>query len=570
MARFLLWLLMPLYMWGVTISENTTLSEDMVYNEDVIVNGAILNLNGFNMTVNGDLNISGANARLQMTMSQDKLVVTGDLIFAGASTYQDLTNGVIELAGNFYQKGVTKIYDCGWNCTGSGLDNVRYGANNAYSFYPTDNHKVILNGSSKQIVSFEAPNYSRFNHLEIQNSSSDGVVFEQLNIVGEWKRNNHNVMITDIRNFTLTENYTIPNDVEVIGGIVNLNGFTLTVNGNLKFKDDNCRLQMKKADDKLIVTGNLTFNGASTYQDLTNGVIELAGNFYQKGVTKTYSCGWNCTGSGLDNVRYGANNAYSLYPTENHKVILNGDSLQRVNFEAPEHSRFANLEISNDNVIFDLEADKKVSVIDGLYLDESLYNSTYKNNEFITYGRYRDIHKTYMTLYRGLNLIALPIKQTLTKSQINTIFSDQNISHVLKYDSDSKKWQGFGNNEVARKKIADNNVGELSSIKAGEGFYVKAESEVELKFPRDEGYGMEHINIDELSSGWHLVGSNKVIQVDELLKKNSNIKVIRKKQDGKDVYWSLDEDIQDEYRRRGIEMMEDNNVSNDAFWVYVD
>ena len=86
MARILLWLLMPLYMWGVTITQDTTLDSDVVYNEDVIIQGAVLNLNYHTMTVNGDLNITGAYARLQMTKSTDKLIVKGNLTFAGAST----------------------------------------------------------------------------------------------------------------------------------------------------------------------------------------------------------------------------------------------------------------------------------------------------------------------------------------------------------------------------------------------------------------------------------------------------------------------------------------------------
>jgi len=558
MARFLLWLLMPLYMWGVTITEDTTLSEDTVYNEDVIVEGVSLNLNGFTMTVNGDLNISGANARLQMTMSQDKLVVTDDLTFSGASTAKYLTNGVIELAGNFYQKGVgadARAKDGRWyNAT-----------DNAYSFYPTEKHKVILNGSSKQIVDFEASNYSRFNHLEIQNTSSDGVIFEQLSVVGEWKRNDNHVQIDDIRNLILTEDYTISNDVDVIGGALNLNGFTLTINGSLKFTNANSRLKMLKADDKLIVKRDLTFSGASTAKYLTNGVIELAGNFYQKGV--------GADARAKDGRWYNAtDNAYSFYPTENHKIILNGDSLQRVSFEAPDYSRFANLEITNNNVIFDLEAGKKVSVVNNLYLDESLYNSTYKNHEFLTYAHYRDIHKTYITLHSGLNLVALPVKQTITESQINSIFSDQNISYVLKYDNDTKKWYGFGNNEISRKKMIDHNVAKLTTIKAGEGFFVKTKSEVELGFPRDDiGYSFyDTINTEALSSGWNLLGTNQTINLEELLTKRANIKIIRNYKDGKYEYLSEDSDIVDEFSHMDISKIEDTNVTNSGFWVYID
>ena len=317
---------------------------------------------------------------------------------------------------------------------------------------------------------------------------------------------------------------------------------------------------MKKSDDKLIVTGDLTFAGASTEGYLTNGVIELAGNFYQKGTNGSYYSLYSDRGNHIN----------SFYPTENHKVILNGNSQQRVSFEAPDSSRFMNLEIPNEDVIFDLEAGKKVKVVNDLYLDENLYNSTYKNNEYITFGRYRDIHTTYMTIYRGLNLVALPVKKTITKNQIKTIFSDPKISHVLKYDSNSKKWQGFGNNKVARKKIADNNVAELTNIKAGEGFFVKAEGEVELKFPRDNGYGIENMKIDELTSGWHLVGSNKIVKINTLLEKNRDIKLIRTYKDGKVSFWSNDEDIKDAYRRREIPKFEENNTTNSGYWLLVE
>ena len=563
LKKQLLWLLlMPFYLWGVTITEDTTLSEDMTYNEDVIIDGAVLSLNYHTLTVNGDLNITGAYARLQMTKSTDKLIVKGDLTFGGASTYGDLTDGVIELSGNFYQIG--NDYDR--NHKSTTCCDQRYESDNEYAFYPTDNHKVVLNGNSKQIVDFESPNHSRFNHLEIENSSSEGILFEQLSVVGEWIRNGNSVTITDIRNLTLTENYTIPNDVEVKGGVLNLNGFTLTVNGSLNFSGSYCRLKMQKADDKLIVKGDLTFGGASTYGDLTDGDIELSGNFYQIG--NDYDR--NHKSTTCCDQRYESDNEYAFYPTDNHKVVLNGNSLQRVSFEAPDYSRFMNLEISNDNIIFDLEAGKKVSVIDGLYLDESLYNSTYKDNEYITFGRYRDIYKTYMTLPSGLNLMALPTKQSISSSQIVSIFSDEAVSHVLKYNSSTNQWQGFGNNETARIKIADNNVTPLSSINPGEGIFVKTTGEVELKFPRADEYGIDNIDIESLSSGWHLIGSNSVAKVDDLLAKNSNIKVIRYAQEGKDYYWTQDEEIQEEYRRRGIREMQENNTTNSGFWVYVE
>jgi hypothetical protein len=595
-----LWLLlfMPLTMWGLTITEDTTLTKDMVYNEDVIVSGAILTLNNHTMRVNGDLNITNSNGRLQMTETDDKLIVTGNLTFAGASTYQDLTNGVIEVAGNFYQRGTETSYDH-WSCSGGSTLNVtgcsaRYRGNNAYAFYSMDKHKVILNGTSKQIVDFESGSSSRFNNLEIKNSSVDGVVFEELNVVGEWKRNSNSVTITDIRNLTLTENYTIPNDIEIINGTLNLNGFNLTINGSMNsksarvninnstllvendlvFTSSNSRLQMTKLNDKVIVKGDLTFNGASTYQDLTNGVIELAGNFYQKGTETSYTH-WRCSGGSTLNVtgcsaRYRGNNAYAFYPMDKHKVILNGSTQQIIDFEAPDFSQFSNLEINNSNVDIDLESSKKIKIIGDLLTSKELYTSTYKDSEFITYGRYRDRNIVYMNLSRGLQLIALPVKSTINENQIKSIFSDVNISHVLKYDSEELRWRGYGNTDVARKKIAEYSVLPLDAIKAGEGFYVKAEGEVELEFPKDEGYDIEGMGVDELSSGWHLIGNNKMVKINSLLAKNRDIKVIRKRENSVDLYWSNDSDIQEEYRRRSIIKFDEHNATNSGFWVYVE
>ncbi len=98
MTKYLLVaLLLTVQMMALTITEDTTLSEDTIYNEDIIINGKTLNLNGHTLTVNGNLNITGEYSRLQMTNSSDKLVVTGNLTFEGASTYNDLTKGVIEL-----------------------------------------------------------------------------------------------------------------------------------------------------------------------------------------------------------------------------------------------------------------------------------------------------------------------------------------------------------------------------------------------------------------------------------------------------------------------------------------
>jgi len=330
---------------------------------------------------------------------------------------------------------------------------------------------------------------------------------------------------------------------------------------------------MTNLNDKVIVKENLTFNGASTYNDLTNGVIELVGNFYQKGTRTGYEYRPFSTLDSTDyNARYQPDNAYSFYPTENHKVLLNGEGQQIIAFEAPDSSRFANLEITNPTVDIDVSSGKKIKVIDSLYLDESLYNSSYKDNEYISYGRYRDIHSTYMSIDSGLQIIALPIASSINESQIASIFSNNKISYILKYNSNTQEWQGFGNNEESRKKIANHNVAKLTSIKAGEGFFIKTTGEVELKFPRDNGYDFFNIiNTDALSSGWHLLGTNRQIDLKELLNQKENIKLIRNYKNGKYNYLSNDSEIVRELNQTmGASEIEDTNITNSGFWVYVE
>jgi hypothetical protein len=230
-----------------------------------------------------------------------------------------------------------------------------------------------------------------------------------------------------------------------------------------------------------------------------------------------------------------------------------------------------NLEISNTNVIFDLDAGKKAHVKGDIYLPLSLYNSTYKNHDSLIYNRYRDIDKVYMELTRGLHLTSLPVKNSLNQDEIKSIFSDANLSYVLKYDSSNAKWKGFSNSTVFSKKMKDAKVEPLKELKAGDGIFIDAEGDVELKFPKSDGYKLfDKVDVSTLGTGWYLLGSNYLVSMQKLMEKNNNIKVVWRYQDGKDYYFSKDIEIQEEYRRRDIPAFEDINSTNSGFWVYVE
>ena len=531
--RSLLWLLlMPFSLWGITISTDTILTKDVVYNEDVIIHGAMITLNNHTITINGDLNITIAGDSypsikgigIKMIQKNDKLIVKGNINFSGLDTRGYLTNGVIEVSGNFYQR------EYWWN---------------TQSFYSTDNHKVILNGNSKQVVNFGSGKSSQFNHLEIKNTSEDGVEFNHLNVVGNFKPNGNKLTFDNVSNLNLSEDYTIPNDLNVSGTIY-LNGHTLTVDGNLRYEKYS-KIRMTNPNDRLVIDGNLDIIYDAK---LTNGTIELKGNFYH-----------------AYNIYY--NNKFQ--PSTNHKVILNGTEQQKITFSRTNYAYFYDLEILNEQVVFNVGSEDKIRIKNILYTTDELFNNIYKNSSVLSFKEYRDINYAYIELKTGQHLITLPVENTLSKSEIETVFSDKNISYILKHDFDSNEWQGYSTNTLFKEKMKNFKVRELNALKAGDGIIIDVTEPITLKFPKSDGYSLfDKVDVGNLASGWHLLGSNRVITIEKLLAKNSNIKVLWSYQEGKWSVYSEDEDIKEEYRRREIPTFEDINNTNSAFWLYVE
>ena len=551
-------------LFAVTFIEDTSLSQDTVYDENVTVTGGVLDLNGYTLTVNGSFSTSGDNARLQMQKTDDKLIVNGDITFGGASTSGDLTKGVIELTGDFYQTGTRNTISGLYPYTDFRDGPEKIYADNAYSFYPTDVHKVVFNGNTRQTVNFAASGYSRFMNIEILNTSTDGVVFEQLNIVGELIKNNNNIGVSHIENWQLTENITVLNDVAVYE-ILNLNGYTLTVNGSFSTSGDNARLQMQKTDDKLIVNGDITFGGASTSGDLTKGVIELTGDFYQTGTRNTISGLYPYTDFRDGPEKIYADNAYSFYPTDVHKVVFNGNTRQTVNFAASGYSRFMNIEILNtstDGVVFE----QLTNAVGTLYTTADLYNSTYKNSTTLTYANYLDSSYHYLDIKAGMNLISLPNTSDLNATHLRDVFGSD-ITTVWTFKNGV--WNGFSSMGEKVDTLSEQNLSLISSIAHGEGIIVNSLIDKTLLFPKGKDYSIKDLNIIEnLSSGWHLLGTNKSISLAEIKLLNPNIVALWSYDTTKWFADATEEDFINNINAREITPLA-NVESNSAFWAYV-
>ena len=149
------------------------------------LNGGTLNLNGHTLTVKGNvyfsangsysyLNInkgklyadrnfnmcatngSYGSGYLTMTNAEDYVCVNGDFYVYTYRAYSTLTNGTIEVKGNFTQRDYY----------------------NANDFAPSGSHKVILSGGKLQKVDF-ATTQSYFNILEITKPLDTGYVFSR-------------------------------------------------------------------------------------------------------------------------------------------------------------------------------------------------------------------------------------------------------------------------------------------------------------------------------------------------------------------------------------------------------
>lgn len=160
------------------------LEADEEYNGDLNLIGDTLDLNGHKLTVSGDLTQSGGEVKI----NGGELIVTGDYKIQTAngeasSGKLNMTNEAdkVTIGGTFATRSNvnhTTLLTAGTMKIGGDLYQYR---NNDCNFKISGTHKVVLNGTEKQTVSFESRddgNRARFNILEITNTSEEGVTFE--------------------------------------------------------------------------------------------------------------------------------------------------------------------------------------------------------------------------------------------------------------------------------------------------------------------------------------------------------------------------------------------------------
>ncbi len=164
---------------------NMTLLGDASVSGTVYCDYGTLNLNGNELTVNGDVWLSRSNNYAYLNVNKGKLYVNGDLNLCRADkdwSYSYLTmqndedyvlvNG--DMYVNSYANGTLTAGTI--ELKGSFTHKSRYYADN---FYASGTHKILLSGDSLQTISF-ANTTSRFNVVEITKPLETGYVFSNV------------------------------------------------------------------------------------------------------------------------------------------------------------------------------------------------------------------------------------------------------------------------------------------------------------------------------------------------------------------------------------------------------
>ena len=325
----------------LVLSSDHTLTDDLEVGK-LTVTGGTVQLNGNTLKVHGDVNVTGGrldfsggslycdgsfsiSGNTDVTMSQvnDYLYVKGNITWNNKDyRYSTITDGVIELCGDFIQTG-----------------NRPFGASGS--------HKVIFSGNEKQNIMIREENvpYTCFNVMELNNHSKEGVC--SLTAV------KYNTLIRNGCTFTLgneegncgvklTEDVTTGSDYILMGDVLDLDGHTMTVNGDFIHAGGTVKLNggtlhvtgdyriqvrnktgsshvyssgygllvMTDENDRLIIDGDFITQSLADHEGmLTAGVLELKGN-----------------------MSVSALKAKAFAPSDSHKVLFSGADLQIISF----------------------------------------------------------------------------------------------------------------------------------------------------------------------------------------------------------------------------------------------
>ena len=269
----------------------------------------LLRANSHTITVGGNLTVSGASARLQMNNASDQVVVYGTTLFDGAGLNSYLTNGILEVRGDFTVAST----------------------HSPTSFVSSVLHEVILGGVATQTISMSNPGPStqRFFNLTARNSLPDAQITNPLHVLGtldiesgvSFDMNGNRLFVgtalmdpgqgfvgpeievtgsltafppavtTNLfvsSTWNVTGPFTLTGNLDATAGNLWLDSHVVTISGDATFSGTS-RLYMTDPVSALDVAGNFSTTTTSSMDSyLTGGTVRIAGNFSQAGHVASY------------------------------------------------------------------------------------------------------------------------------------------------------------------------------------------------------------------------------------------------------------------------------------------
>ena len=276
------------------VQKRFELETQLTVNGPVHIEKNVMEYNHGTLTAEGDLIIDSSSHGMHMTHGDDTAIVKGSMTYGNDYDYRSVLNtGTIYVAGNVSLNG---------------------------GYQAEKEHKLVLNGNSRQVIEVSDSSYNRtvIGTLELQNYSTDGVWSKNIlrpaqGIYNGCKLNYGEGNTEGITGFTLEEDQVIDGDVYLMDGTLDLNGYSLTINGSLtqasgtvdvnggtlhiggdyrmlfiengsysSKRPSQGILKMKNPDDHVIVDGKMEI-GTNQYlsEYLTEGILELHGDFHQ-------------------------------------------------------------------------------------------------------------------------------------------------------------------------------------------------------------------------------------------------------------------------------------------------
>ncbi len=388
---------------------DVTLTKDITIDGNFIQNNSSINLDGYKLTVKGNYTQLGDSTLTFPMSGRGSLEVFGNYkILEGSSLYMGGGGANMTIHNNLVLNSTGENLLSGtMTLSGNVLQRIKN------SDYTVRDLKIVINGSKKQVIDLDTIAQAELNIVEVTNTSESGVeLVTKILVLDEYINSNTPIINQENLKFglnyigisgvinggfildeptTLNKNIIIKGDLYHKAARLDLNGFTLTVEGNylqtksaslkidegtLEVKGDynatggsgsfSSSLIIQNSGDTLIVHGNFNMHSNSS-NSLKDGTLKLYGDFSQKVGNNNFSTVGN-----------------------NFKVVLIGNDKQTISFEYPydpdisigqKGSGFAILDLQNSSsqgvefltktVIHEEYTPSSSTVVNGLNLEMS-------------------------------------------------------------------------------------------------------------------------------------------------------------------------------------------------------